>query len=128
MRLNARLSVFPPAASSNTGNGARKRARRWCLELSRASGGTKGHVRRPSGVLPVRARAKLLQKVWHRCAIVLSFVEAHCCHVFNLLAFSQLTSQLTRVHCINGRPQTIACSRKNLSQRSDRVHADIYGN
>ena len=79
-------------------------------------------------VLAVRAPAKLLQKVWHRCAIVLPFVEAHCCQVFYLLVFSQFMSQLTRVHCIAGRPQIIACSRKNLSQRSDRVHADIYGN
>jgi hypothetical protein len=56
------------------------------------------------------------------------FAAAHCCQIFNLLVFFQLTSQLTRVHCITGRPETIACSRKNLSQRSDRVHAEIYGN
>jgi hypothetical protein len=56
------------------------------------------------------------------------FVVAHRCQVFNPLGFCQLTSELTRVHCITGRPEIIASSRNNFSQRSDGVHADIYGN
>ena len=73
--------------------------------------------------------SKLSQKVYHHRTIALPpFVATHCRQVFYLLVFSQLMSQLTAVHYIAGRPQIIACSRKNLSQRSGRVHADIYGN